>query len=218
MPFDIFVNIARMFSFLKKSSSHKHLDKVWKTRQACLKGMMTEALQVISKSGKPIILSWFDDRHQTLLEFLNKYQVPYVILDEYFDLSIDKTAFILNAEMVLSSLHADSIQAKSKTIIADGHYPMIDHENKVIEQLCGTSSPNPVLFCLSLEDQLLKYFGSDNIILLLEKLGLDENESLYHPMIQKAIERAREKISASVRSEIRTQNESDWFIKNIKKS
>jgi hypothetical protein len=218
MRFDIFVNIVIMFSFLKKSSSHKHIDKVWKTRQACLKGMMTEALHVISKSGKPVILSWFEDRHQTLLEFLDKYQVPYVIMDEYFDLSADKSVFILNAEMVLSSLHVDSFRTKSKTIIADGHYPIDSHENSVIEKLCDTSSANSVLFCLSLEDQLLKYFGSENIISLLEKLGLDENESLDHPMIQKAIERAREKISTSVLSEIRTQNESDWFTKNVKKS
>jgi len=207
-----------MFSFLKKSSTPNHIDKVWKTRQACLKGMMTEALQVISKSGKPIIISWFDDRHQSLIEFLNKFAIPYILMDEYFELNEDKTIYILNAGLVSTSLHVDSLKAKQKTIIVDGHYPLVDNENKIIGKIGGGESRNPVLFCLSLEDPLMKSFGSDNIIPLLEKLGLDENESLDHPMIQKAIERARKKISSGVTSEIRTQNESEWFSKNVRKS
>src|SRR5260221_6629598 len=97
--------------------------------------MMTDALQVISKSGKPIIISWFDDRHQSLLGFLNQYQVPYVLMDEYSDLNEDKTIFILNAGLVFSSLHVDSLKSKTKTIIADGHYPLVDYENKVIEKI-----------------------------------------------------------------------------------
>jgi len=207
-----------MFSFLKKSGTTDHIDKVWKTRQACLKGMLTEAMQVISKSGKPIIISWFDDRHQSLLDFLNQYKVPYILMDEYFELNEDNTVYILDTRLVSTSSHVDSLKVKPKTIISDGHYPLVDHENKIVEKLCGAESKTPVLFCLSLEDPLLKSFGSDNIISLLEKLGLDENESLDHPMIQKAIERAREKISSSVQSEIRTQNESEWFTKNIRKS
>src|SRR6266705_2844000 len=137
MRFDIFVNLALMFSFLKKSTLPNHTDKVWKTRQACLKGIMTDALQVISKLGKPLIISWFDDRHQSLLGFLNHYQVPYVLMDEYFELNEEKAIFILNAGLVFSSMHADSLKAKPKTILADGHYPLVDYENKVIEKLCG---------------------------------------------------------------------------------
>ncbi len=139
-------------------------------------------------------------------------------MDEYFELNEEKAIFILNAGLVFSSMHADSLKAKPKTILVDGHYPLVDYENKVIEKLCGAQPLNPVLFCQSLEDPLMKSFGSENIISLLEKLGLDDNESLDHPMIRKAIERAREKISSTVLSEIRTQNESDWFIKNITKA
>ena len=206
-----------MFSLLKKTSLPAHTDKVWKTRQACLKGMMTEALQVISKSGKPIIISWFDDRHQSLLDFLNQYQVPYVLMDEYFELTDDKATYILKAGLVSTSLHSASLKAKQKTVIADGHFPLMEYENKIIEKLLGGESKTPVLFCLSLEDPLLKSIGSNAILQLLEKLGLGENESLDHPMIQKAIERAQEKISSNVISEIRTQNEDEWFIRNVKK-
>jgi hypothetical protein len=73
-----------MFSFLKKSGTSIHTDNVWKTRQACLKGMMTESMKAISQSGKPMIISWFDDRHQSLTGFLNQLKVPRILMDEYF--------------------------------------------------------------------------------------------------------------------------------------
>jgi hypothetical protein len=177
--------------------------------------MMTEALQVISKSGKPIIISWFDDRHQSLLDFLNQFSVPYTLMDEYLELNEDNSIYILDASLISTSLHVNSIRAREKTILADGHYPLVKYENDILEKLAGPESKNPVYFCLSLEDPLLKSLGSDGIIHLLETLGLKENESLDHPMIRKAIERAREKISSRVISEIRTQNEGEWFSKNV---
>jgi hypothetical protein len=207
-----------MLSFFKKTDIPLHTDKVWKTRPASLKGMMTEALKEVAQSRKPIIVFWFNDRLESLLNFLDQYHVPFKRLDEYFDLNEDKTIFILDAKLVFSSLHSEALKAKPKAIIADGHYPLVDYENKVIEKLCGPQPTAPVLFCQSLADPFLQSFGSDHIISLLEKLGLDENESLDHPMIRKALEHARKKISDSVSSEIRTQTEGDWFIKNVKKS
>src|SRR5580765_2752089 len=117
-----------MFSFLKKSNQPAHTDKVWKTRQACLKGMMTEAMQVISKSGKPIIISWFDDRHQSLLDFLNQYSVLYTLMDEYVELKEDHSIYLLDASLISSSLHLDSLKTKQKMILADGHYPLVNYE------------------------------------------------------------------------------------------
>jgi len=203
-----------MFSFLQKSTQPVHADKVWKTRQACLKGMITESMKIISQSGNPVIISWFDDRQQSLLDFLTHHAVPYKLMNAYFELNENNTIYILNAGLVSTSLHVDSLKAKQKTIVADGHYPLVDYENKIIEKLCSTDLKIPILYCMSLEDPLLRAFGPDNIISLLEKLGLDDDETLDHPMVQKAIERTREKISTAVSSEIRTNNESEWFMKN----
>lgn len=207
-----------MFSFLKKSTQFSHVDKVWKTRQASLRGMITESMKVVAKAGKPIIISWFEDRHQSLMNFLTHHKVPHIVMDEYFEMNEDTSIYILQAGLVAASLHADSLKGRQKTILADGHYPLVEYQNKIVERLGTGESKTPVLYCISLEDPLLKSLGSENIIPLLEKLGLDENECLDHPMIQKAIDRALEKISNVVISEARTNNESEWFIKNVKRS
>lgn len=65
-----------MLSFLRKSPP-SYKDKVWKTRHAMLKGMVTDSLQAISDSGSAFILSWFEDRKETLLKFLQDNKVPF---------------------------------------------------------------------------------------------------------------------------------------------
>ena len=75
------------------------------------------------------------------------------------------------------------------------------HESRRIDnQLRGRSGrqgdPGKSLFYLSLEDELMRIFGGDQIDGMLKKLGLKENESINHPWINKAIERAQKKVEA----------------------
>ncbi len=52
------------------------------------------------------------------------------------------------------------------------------------------------LFFVSLEDDLMRLFGSDSMNNILEKLGLKDGESIDHPWINKALERAQQKVEA----------------------
>lgn len=176
--------------------------------------MMTEALQSITKNEKPVILCWFDDRKKSLVEFLEKYNVPFLSVEESSQLSEEKTVFLMNALAPFNT----PLKAKSIRLIADGHYPLVDVENKAIEKITPAESRTSVLFCQSLDDELFISFGGEKLVSLLDNLGLKEEESLEHAMITKSIERAREKLSATVTFEVRTQNEHDWFSKNKTKS
>ena len=52
------------------------------------------------------------------------------------------------------------------------------------------------IFFVSLEDDLMRIFGSESINTMLEKLGLKDGESIDHPWINKALERAQQKVEA----------------------
>jgi len=52
------------------------------------------------------------------------------------------------------------------------------------------------IFCVSLEDDLMRIFGSESMNNMLEKLGLKDGESIDHPWINKALERAQQKVEA----------------------
>ena len=56
--------------------------------------------------------------------------------------------------------------------------------------------PGSSIFFISLQDELMRIFGGDSIDGMLKKLGLKENESIDHPWINKAMERAQKKVEA----------------------
>src|SRR5262249_55244889 len=75
------------------------------------------------------------------------------------------------------------------------------HESRRIDnQLRGRSGrqgdPGRSKFFLSLEDDLMRIFGSDKLDSMLTKLGLKENEAIIHPWINKALEKAQSKVEA----------------------
>jgi preprotein translocase subunit SecA len=75
------------------------------------------------------------------------------------------------------------------------------HESRRIDnQLRGRSGrqgdPGRSKFFLSLEDDLMRIFGSDKLDGMLQKLGLKENEAIVHPWINKALEKAQQKVEA----------------------
>ena len=73
------------------------------------------------------------------------------------------------------------------------------HESRRIDnQLRGRAGrqgdPGSTIFFISLKDELMRIFGGDSIDGMLKKLGLKENESIDHPWINKAMERAQKKV------------------------
>ncbi len=106
------------------------------------------------------------------------------------------------------SPRADDIRAqiarlKDKALKAGGLYVLGTerHESRRIDnQLRGRSGrqgdPGHSKFFLSLEDDLMRIFGSDKLDGMLTKLGLKENEAIVHPWINKALEKAQQKVEA----------------------
>ena len=75
------------------------------------------------------------------------------------------------------------------------------HESRRIDnQLRGRSGrqgdPGSTIFYISLQDELMRIFGGDSIDGMLKKLGLKDNESIDHPWINKAMERAQKKVES----------------------
>jgi preprotein translocase subunit SecA len=75
------------------------------------------------------------------------------------------------------------------------------HESRRIDnQLRGRAGrqgdPGSTIFFISLQDELMRIFGGQSIDGMLKKLGLKENESIDHPWINKAMERAQKKVES----------------------
>ena len=99
---------------------------------------------------------------------------------------------------------SSDFETNKKTALDSGGLYIIGterHESRRIDnQLRGRSGrqgdPGASKFFLSLEDDLMRIFGSEKLDSVLKTLGLEEDESIQHPWITKALERAQKKVEA----------------------
>ena len=101
------------------------------------------------------------------------------------------------------AIREDVQRLKDKALAAGGLYVLATerHESRRIDnQLRGRSGrqgdPGRSKFFLSLQDDLMRIFGSDRMDGMLQKLGLKEDEAIIHPWINKALEKAQKKVEA----------------------
>ncbi|MGC6474464.1 MAG: preprotein translocase subunit SecA [Candidatus Puniceispirillaceae bacterium] len=106
-------------------------------------------------------------------------------------------------EKKAAKIAAEIEKLKEKALTAGGLYVMGTerHESRRIDnQLRGRTGrqgdPGASKFFLSLEDDLMRIFGSERLDGMLQKLGLEEGEAITHPWINKAVEKAQSKVEA----------------------
>ena len=104
-------------------------------------------------------------------------------------------------EVIRTKVEEEQADEKKKVIEAGGLFVMASerHESRRIDnQLRGRSGrqgdPGRTSFYLSLEDDLMRIFGSDRLEKVLTTLGLEEGEAIVHPWVNKSLERAQAKV------------------------
>ena len=107
------------------------------------------------------------------------------------------------AEALKEKIIAEVAELKEQAMAAGGLYVLATerHESRRIDnQLRGRSGrqgdPGNSKFFLSLQDDLMRIFGSERMDGMLTKLGLQEDEAIVHPWINKALEKAQQKVEA----------------------
>ncbi|MCH7793568.1 MAG: preprotein translocase subunit SecA, partial [Proteobacteria bacterium] len=124
-----------------------------------------------------------------------------------FDMRVNQEAANIEDEAArakkIAKIEAE-IEAARQVVLESGGVMIIGterHESRRIDnQLRGRSGrqgdPGASKFYLSLEDDLMRIFGSERMDSMLRKLGLEEGEAIVHPWVNKALEKAQEKVEA----------------------
>ena len=114
---------------------------------------------------------------------------------------VEPTEEEIEAERI--KINADVEEKKQVALAAGGLYVLGTerHESRRIDnQLRGRSGrqgdPGASKFYLSLEDDLMRIFGSERMDYMLRKLGIQEDEAIAHPWINRALEKAQQKVEA----------------------
>ncbi|MBX2917460.1 MAG: hypothetical protein KF856_19485 [Cyclobacteriaceae bacterium] len=202
-----------LFSFLK-SSKPAYTDRVWRTADKALLGMITDAMMAITRKQVPIVLCFFEDEFEQITKFLIDKSVPAIPLKLYHTEKQSGVVWYASASTAPEFL--STLAKEPVNILFFGHYPIPTRENELLQKLRAVFPSTSIIFYSSLDEPAFKLFGGERITALLDSLGMKEDEAIEHRLVSSSMQRAREKVASMVRHEQPATSEADWFSKNVK--
>lgn len=183
-------------------------DVIYKTRIAKYKAAVNE-IEECHKSGRPVLVGTTSiAQSEELSAMLNRRGIPHNVLNAKYH---EKEAEIISHAGQYGAVTIATNMAGRGTDITLGEgVPELGglhiigterHESRRIDnQLRGRCArqgdPGSSKFFLSLEDDLMRLFGSDSIAGIMDKLGMEDDEPIEHKLVTKSIENAQKKVEA----------------------
>jgi len=181
-------------------------DLIYKTEAEKFNAAM-EDIEACHKKGQPVLVGTASIEKSELLHYLLKKKgIPHNVLNaknHFKEAEIIKNAGEKGSVTIATNMAGRGVDIKISQEIKDlGGLYIIGterHESRRIDnQLRGRSGrqgdPGKSRFYLSLEDNLLRIFGSDRIKNIMERLGIQEGEHIESKMVTRAVENAQKKI------------------------
>jgi len=181
-------------------------DLVYKTKREKYNAVI-EQVTALSKAGRPVLIGTTSVEISELLgKMLGIRKVPHNILNAKLhkkESEIVAEAGISGQVTIATNMagRGTDIKLSEEVIDLDG-LAIVGTERhdsrRVDRQLRGRSGrqgdPGSSQFYVSLEDNLMRLFGSEKIAKMMDRMGLEEGEVIQHSMITKSIERAQKKV------------------------
>ena len=186
-----------------------HQDAVYKTRKEKLHAIV-ESVKEAHAKGQPVLVGTITiEASEELSKLLSKQGVPHKVLNAKFhelEAEIVADAGIHGAVTIATNMAGRGTDIKlDDAAKAAGGLKIIGterHESRRIDnQLRGRSGrqgdPGESKFYISLEDDLMRLFGSERLISMFNALGSPENQEIEHKKLSNAIESAQKKIESN---------------------
>ncbi|MGH2652500.1 MAG: preprotein translocase subunit SecA, partial [Actinomycetota bacterium] len=186
----------------------EHPDVVYRTQEEKYRAVVNE-IQELHEKGQPVLVGTISiENSERLSRQLKRPEVPHVVLNAKYH---EKEAEIVARAGQKGAVTIATNMAGRGTDIVLGpgvkelggvHILGTErHEARRIDnQLRGRSGrqgdPGSSRFYLSLEDDLMRIFGSDRISGIMQRLGMEEDIPIIHPMVTRSIERAQKQVEA----------------------
>ena len=185
-----------------------HPDVIYKNKRAKYRAVGNMVEEVHAK-GQPVLIGTTSiTQSEELSTILKKRGIPHSVLNAKFhekEAEIVADAGQKNAVTIATNMAGRGTDIKLGEGVPElGGLFIIGterHESRRIDnQLRGRSGrqgdPGESRFYLSLEDDLMRLFASDNVAKIMDKLGMEEDEPIEHTLITKSIEHAQKKVEA----------------------
>jgi preprotein translocase subunit SecA len=181
-------------------------DAVYRTKREKLNSVI-EKIEELRKEGRPVLVGTTSvDVSETLSRMLKRKGIPHNVLNakqHQREAEIVAHAGEVGAVTIATNMAGRGTDIKLGNGVRERNGLFIlgteRHESRRIDrQLRGRSGrqgdPGTTKFFISLEDDLMRLFGSDRISSVMGRIGIKEGEVIQHPMITKSVERAQKKV------------------------
>lgn len=210
--------MKRMFSFLKKKKSIKSTDKVWRSFIEKTRGIGIDIDAFLAEDQDIFIFYYFEDSKKWLVDLLNQKGIEFEDLDRANRTS--KVVLVPAADIKSSSRVVDALRKlsnpNSSQFLFANHFPKYYFEAEILEELIHLhDSVIQSCFYVSLDEPLMRVFGSERIMVIMDKMGYKEDEIIQHNMVTKSIINAQKKIDVNVTNELRANSQEEWFNINL---
>ena len=186
-----------------------HPDSIFKTKKEKLNAIV-EQINESYRKGQPVLVGTINiDASEELSHMLSKKKIPHKVLNAKFhelEAEIVAEAGQKNAVTIATNMAGRGTDIKLGEGVAElGGLRIIGterHESRRIDyQLRGRSGrqgdPGESKFYLSLEDDLMRLFGSERVMSLYDTLKIPEGEEIQHKTISNFVEKAQKKIESN---------------------
>ena len=183
-----------------------HQDAVYKTRKEKINAIINEIVEA-HKKGQPVLVGTITiEASEELSSLLKKRNIPHKVLNAKFhelEAEIVADAGQFGVVTIATNMAGRGTDIKlGEGVVEVGGLKIIGterHEARRIDnQLRGRAGrqgdPGESRFFISLEDDLMRLFGSERLMGMFNSLGIPEGEQIENKMLSKAIERAQKKI------------------------
>lgn len=181
-------------------------DAIYKTRREKLNAVIDQ-IEELRKQGRPVLVGTTSvEVSETISRMLKRKAIPHNVLNakqHQREAEIIQHAGEVGAVTIATNMAGRGTDIKLGAGVVDRGGLFIlgteRHESRRIDrQLRGRSGrqgdPGTTKFFLSLEDDLMRLFGSDRIASVMERMGIKEGEVIQHPLITRSVERAQKKV------------------------
>ncbi|MFT5821182.1 MAG: preprotein translocase subunit SecA [Crocinitomix sp.] len=208
-----------MFSFFKKKKkSIKSTDKIWRSSEEKVRGLEFDIEAFLAASQNVFLFYYFEDTKKTLVELLNQKGINFDELERAnrgTKLILVSAAEIKSSARIVDTLRKLSDPNSSQFLFAN-HYPKYYFEAEILEELIHLhDSVIECCFYVAMDEPLMRVFGSEGIVAIMDRLGYKEGEVIQHAMITKSISRAQKKIDKNNTNELRANSQEEWFQANL---
>lgn len=214
-----------MFSWFNKSVKRPdYTEKVWVSKPYKYQGLYEDVQETIKLGGKAFIFTHFKKTLEEIAFVLEQKKV------NFYKFSRDDNTAILSFRQVaifqadvlqnddrLKKLLREFVSSKADRFCIVEHFPLRKNDDDLLYALSEVKEDLKPTFYIGLDDAVLKPFIGNNLVEVLEKLGMKPEESISHPLVTKSIANVQEKVEKQAKGNKEAYSVEEWLKANLAK-